>query len=328
MRRTKGERGSNELRPGSYLVTPHLPAARRAILDDLNIDWVQMDQETFANEILAPLTQERDRGLSALDARRNDKTSSKALASLADLRTEPQNDLPDFLLGREPTWADLTDGFAVVREFENGLKSEIDLAAPRVVAITGTAGVGKSTTLKRLALQYQAEGKEVVVLSLESGVSLNSVRRSITQRHPGILVIDDVDVLGSSAPGFVTDIADQNMETLILMCLRSTRYEALGIEEWLIEHDVMFQQHTVPSLEDKDIDLLLDALDAANRLGRLKGMSDNERRQVLRHECGRQLLVAMIEATSGADVRDRCAGHELQDVRYSRRGSHCNWRRN
>jgi tetratricopeptide (TPR) repeat protein len=58
-------------------------------------------------------------------------------------------------------------------------------------------------------------------------------------------------------------------------------------------------QFTVPHLEDSDIDLLLDALDNANRLGKLKGLNTEERRDALEKRCGRQLLIAMIEATSG-----------------------------
>lgn len=305
MRRTKGGRGRKELRPGSYLVTPNLPAARRAILEDLNIDLIPMDQEAFAEELLQRLSQERDKGLSQLDERRQAHTPSKALMSLSELRTETQNDAAEFLLGREPTWSDLTDGFAVVREFEEGLKKAIDEASPQVVAITGTAGVGKSTTLMRLALEYQANGKDVRIVAFETGASLGALRRQISLKQPDVLVIDDVDVLGESTSAFLTDVVEQNQDTRLILGLRSTRYENLGLEDWLRDHGVEFHQTTVPNLEDQDINLILDALEKANRLGRLKGMGLEERRHMLRNECGRQLLVAMIQATSGERFEEK-----------------------
>jgi hypothetical protein len=42
-------------RPRSYLVSPKLPRARRQMLEDLNVEWIAMDHEEFADDVLAGL---------------------------------------------------------------------------------------------------------------------------------------------------------------------------------------------------------------------------------------------------------------------------------
>jgi hypothetical protein len=56
---------------------------------------------------------------------------------------------------------------------------------------------------------------------------------------------------------------------------------------------------TVPLLEDGDIDRLLETLERHNQLGVLKQLDRPQRAHRIQQECGRELLVAMIEATSG-----------------------------
>ena len=51
-RRRHGGRGLRELRPRSYLVTPRLDRARKALLADLNIHWIPMTGEEFTSQVL------------------------------------------------------------------------------------------------------------------------------------------------------------------------------------------------------------------------------------------------------------------------------------
>lgn len=85
----------------------------------------------------------------------------------------------------------------------------------------------------------------------------------------------------------------------MIACARSTRATLLGLPEDAQIAGDRAHQVTVPTLGDSDIDLLLDALERANRLGVLRELAPAERHQRLAKGCGRQLLVAMIEATSG-----------------------------
>src|SRR5690348_15985960 len=68
LRGTRGRR-LRELRPGSYLVSPTLPDARAAMLEEFNITWVQMDAEIFADEVLSSLTAEFGSGQRVISRR-------------------------------------------------------------------------------------------------------------------------------------------------------------------------------------------------------------------------------------------------------------------
>jgi hypothetical protein len=69
----------------------------------------------------------------------------------------------------------------------------------------------------------------------------------------------------------------------------------------------------MPPLADSDIDSLLDVLDRENRLGILKGKARTEQRAAFRDQAGRQLLVAMIQATSGRRFEEKVV-EELSDL--------------
>lgn len=63
----------------------------------------------------------------------------------------------------------------------------------------------------------------------------------------------------------------------------------------------------MPGLTDNDIEALLQTLDQHHMLGELAGKTAKERIQILREKCGRQLIVAMIEATSGRPFEEKIA---------------------
>lgn len=72
----------------------------------------------------------------------------------------------------------------------------------------------------------------------------------------------------------------------------------------------------MPHLTDEDVDSLIDVLTRDKKLGRLKGLALSDQREALRKKCGRQLLVAMLEATSSQSLEDKVYSEwqELVDV--------------
>ena len=191
-----------------------------------------------------------------------------------------------------------TRGFAVVRQFEVELKEMIDeREAGEVFLITGTAGSGKSITIMRLALALQAEGLEVAWIDMQNELPLYETRRLIAEAAPQVVAIDGVDSLGEHTAGFLRELVEAHPDVLFLGSSRSTRFVQLRLQERLRE--LPFRQFTVPNLEDSDIELLISALHAARRLGRLQGLTHAEQVEAFREQAGRQLLVAMVQATSG-----------------------------
>ena len=69
----------------------------------------------------------------------------------------------------------------------------------------------------------------------------------------------------------------------------------------------------VPHLTDADIGALIDVLHRENRPGKLRGMTRAEQEAEFRTYAGRQLLVAMLSATSGEPFKDKPI-QELNDL--------------
>src|SRR5207248_2889837 len=107
----------------------------------------------------------------------------------------------------------------------------------------------------------------------------------------------DADRFGDRAGSILADFVTDNPSIRVWAAARSTRYERLHKSDELRKLRVL--EFTIPNLEDQDIHLLIDALTRANRLGQLRGLKPDEQAALFREKCGRQLLVAMIEATSG-----------------------------
>lgn len=296
----RGPRGRQlrEMRPGSYLVSPSLTDARAAMLEEFNVNWIQMDAETFAADVLEGLSQEMETGLRAVLRRDGPRRDDRLLGAVSELRLAADPETREFLMGREPVWADFgEDGYAVERAFEEDLRQRMQDEAPSAVVVTGTAGTGKSTTLMRLALELDSEGKDVRWLDLGAETPIRRVRTLVATLRPDVVVIDDLDRLGRFGGPLVSDLIADNDELLCLVAARSSRLEGLDLEA--ISDSAPTLEFTVPNLDDADIDGLLDALTDAGRLGALRGMTRVQQQQTMRGLANRQLLVAMIEATTG-----------------------------
>jgi hypothetical protein len=298
----RGEKGGvREYRPHSYLVTPNLGKSRQALLGEFNIEWIPMTQEDFAEEFLMPLSSQRMLGLAFLE--RTQRARPNELVALENLLEEAPESYAEYLLGREPVLADIVHGHSVERGFEGALLDEAASGDYNVVAITGTAGTGKSTTLLRLSYQLMTNGRNVGMLALGSDLPLWRIHELVKESDLDALAIDDIDQLGQIAPGFVVELIARSPDLLVLIASRSNRYESLEFSR--MASTLSVHQVTVPNLEDEDIESLLTALDRGNRLGRLKGLTHNQRVGAFRDSAGRQLLVAMWEATTGWRFEDK-----------------------
>jgi hypothetical protein len=300
-RRAKN-RGARELRPGSYLVIPELDKARQLLLERYNVTWVPMPRDNFA-EVLRGMGTAREKGHREVAARAHSVPNSSGVFSIEQLSGRPSEDRSEFLMGREPTVSDLTDGFAVVREFEDEFLRAARDGTADVVVLTGTAGSGKSTSLLRAALTVAASGTAVVWLDAARAGALHLVRREIREKHPGAVFVDDADALGDLTGRLLRDLVYDEPGTRVVAAVGSTRYERLRLETHLA--GLRLVNLGIPSLSDTDIERLLDALSRGKRLGRLLGKSRRAQIHEFRLRAGRQLLVAMLEATSGERFEEK-----------------------
>jgi hypothetical protein len=294
LRDEKGDRGVKEMRPRSYLVTPKLPKDRQRLLAAYNIQLVESTADEFAEAVLSELTESATHGLSAIRVRQGLTAGKIVLASVSDLASQPTPPRSDYLWGAQPTWDDIRSGRAVERAFESSLP---DVPSHGCVVLTGTTGTGVSTTLMRLALTLGTDS-DVRWVGPNHEFDARELGHFL-KRHSGhlVLCIDDADTFGRALRDLVHDVVAEYTNITLILGLRAGRIDQL-LPDWRPDNVRTFEI-TVPELCDPDIDLLLGSLSRDNKLGALKSLSPAERVRELRNACGRQLIVAMYEATHG-----------------------------
>lgn len=295
----RGDRPSGpELRPKSFLVSPSLPVARRAMLERYNVKWVAMDAEEFCARYISPAL-----ALGRVLPRQT-APSTPTFEEVAMVRGSPAPNLADFLLGREPQWADVSEGFAIVRSCEQEIVERLLRSDLKALVVTGTAGTGKSTVLRRLALQMQAGGNRVLWLRDDAPGTIAEIRAAaLAEDADAAIFIDNAQRFGRRGVELIRTIAESRSAPFVVAAMHSTSYEELQVAPNM--YGIDFENAVVPNLDDREIDDLLASLDNANRLGRLAGMTVEQRKAEFRSRAHRQLLVAMLEATSGQRFEDK-----------------------
>jgi hypothetical protein len=308
--RAHGENRTGEFRKKSFMVTPSLAKPKLDLLkSEFNVEHLALTAEGFAHEVLAQLAGSIDAGLLSLRASAGRGAQSGDIPRLSVLSAEGPAATPDFLLGETPQWADVQSGFAIARECDHELLGLVQQASAegstfRVILVGGTAGTGKSTSVMRLALTLEAQGRPVGWLDSNCDISTRTIRdRMGSESGPDVLIVDDADRFGAEGPSLVADILQRQPQPLVVLVVRSAK---LGrIADGLSNQRVAHREYSIPNLTDSDIDSLIDALDRANRLGVLKGKTGAERVAAFRSSAGRQLIVAMLEATSGVPFEEK-----------------------
>jgi hypothetical protein len=311
--RPQRARGARELRPKSFLVTKDLSLGRQSMLGGFNIRYKQGTQEDFCVDTLSQLAAAASDGLEYLHRADLATAATPALQDVSDLASAALPDAAELLSGREPRWADVTGGFAVEREFDRSTLSAINEQGLRLVIITGTAGAGKSLSAMRMALALAADGTPGYVYNSDFAGGIRVIRDAAKAVKAGVLVVDGAERFGGAMTDLLTALVEDDPDRIVIATIRSTKRDQDAIDRLESAGGAEF---SVPPLDDSDIALLLDALTEARRLGKLRGMPRSGQESVFRTKSGRQLLVGMIEATSGLRFNEKVSSecHQLGAV--------------
>jgi len=305
-----------DLRPTSILVTPTLNIAKQAKLRDLRIEWIQGTAETFATEVLAAIQPAANQGFVFL-GEYAEGSGRQRIPLVTELAAERPNLDTNYLLGDEPQWADLIQHRAVERANDASLLATaakmIEGDPPNsALAVTGTAGTGKSTALMSLGLAMSDRGVPVLWIDRDSDVAPVTIRRKVLESSlPLALLIDDADMLGHQLVGLMRDVVPDRKGFLFAIGIRSGRLDDIAIP-LKKSSEIKLVEHAIPFLADDDIDKLIATLDRHNRLGPLKGLDEKQRRSMFAAYAGRQLLVAMIGVTSGQRFEQKAANELVE----------------
>ncbi len=321
LRKLKGSiRDFGELRPNSLLVIPELSSVRQELLRGYNITWIPQTRKEFCTHFLNPLKAESQKGLIKIKqfSKESDPNSIPTVSHLMNM--EKGRPSKNYLLGSEPSWKDI-HSHSVERDKEsewmnkitNKIKNRSSQKPAPVFAFTGTAGDGKTSVAMRMAVQITNKGKTVGWIDRDSNIAphkiFNLVENSEDMEY---LFIDTPDIYGSSISQTISKLALKSNLKSIFLAVRSGKADRL-FNSSLFDESIPFEEFSTYRLTDDEISKILDLLENKNLLGSLKGKSREERVTVFKNKLDRQLIVAMIEVTSGKNFTDKIC-EEFEDL--------------
>jgi hypothetical protein len=299
-------RGSaKELRPRSWLVTPSIDLGRRTMLGELNFKHIPKTEADFFETVIAPNAPQ------LITLGREVRTAgSDNLLDVAEQVREATPGTADYLLGAAPTWGDVTNGYAANFTFDETLSRTIDDVSAGTITVIGSAGSGKTTSMMKAAAKLAAQNNTVMWLGRDTELRIADIRQRVAEYKPDYLFVDDFDRFGSEAPVLLKGLQRVEDAPVVVVAARSTRFFSLRYDT-ILETEANLTQE---KLTDADADALLRELTRGKRLGALRAMSHEDRVEQLTKRDDRQLLVTLIEATSGEKFHDRVAG-ECRDLK-------------
>lgn len=283
--------GASGFRPKSYIVSPSLPISRRAQLAALNFEHIAMTEKEFFGEFCE--------GISSGDIHPMRAAKSSAISLVDEAIANAAEGGADFLLGMDPTWGDVTRGFAVEFEADRALARQLSEGDEAVNVVVGVAGSGKTSTLMRLAARRSSSGCAVGWVNSDFSGKLRSLSLEVEKLGLDFLFIDDVDRFAHSAVEVVDELLRESPEIRIVLSCRSNRFSDLQygeVSSW--------RRFNLDRLIQEDVEALLESLTRANRLGSLRGVSREAQLKKL-DRADRYLIVALIEATSNQSFHDK-----------------------
>jgi hypothetical protein len=206
-----------------------------------------------------------------------------------------------FLQGAEPSWADVYNNLDAPRNFTEELVRLVEAQNKSkystLITLSGSAGSGKSTALKRAALELSQRGNVVFFTDSEELPAAHNVAGAIgvLPKRP-ILILDNI----SLALGRLFDYLDRcRRDRLAATFVVAGRTSKLIERMPELKELVDLKELHMPDLSIPDIDAVIGVLDRHNQLGRLANKPLHEQRAVFQSYAHYQLLVAMRWATLG-----------------------------
>ncbi len=301
--------------PVSYRIAPQTDSIESEILKAKNIETIHMSYQDFYENASAALSESKvdpdllkrirvdlpSDLLSAFD--KNPAAVSRLLSSWSYVNQAPFSDDPNvhsFLRGDQANWALVGSRQHFERDVEEEIYDDLlDYATSstktqRVNIILGPAGYGVTTLLMSLAARL-AQERAGIMFMLKPG---NSVLEG------------DVEFASSLFPDnpffFVNNAADHSIILHSLVHrLREKGRSAMFIlgerlNEWRQGHGKLRgKEFLIDSLSDSEINRLLDCLAKHCELNKLEPLSRELQFNAIKQKHGKELLVAMREATEG-----------------------------
>ncbi|MCY1492952.1 hypothetical protein D9M68_267770 [compost metagenome] len=226
-------------------------------------------------------------------------------SNLSVKNTDPQ----EFYKGYFGGWDAIIKNYDVERNLKDSILSEVFLieesqriTSQELYIIKGNAGSGKTVLLHRLAWDA-AIVFEKLCLFYKSDVNIEYDRLSelfLLCKERIFLFIDNVTQRTDDLEYILTRAKKDGIQLTIISAER--------VNIWNIHGDrlssFLTRDYTLQYLRDNEIEKLIFLLTKHKSLGYLQGKSIDQQKEALSEKSGRELLVALYEATAGKPFAD------------------------
>lgn len=227
----------------------------------------------------------------------------KAITATATLRPR------DFYKGINPGWSAIEQQLDVRRHLGDTILADsflVDEAlhrgTPEIIAIKGHAGSGKSVLLRRVAWEAAKEYDCFSLFLNRYGVINTGALQEIINATDArvYLFVDGAAERIRELHSLARNIGPEGRRLTVVLGER--------MNEWNVSCVDLFpfvtSEHELKYLSLREIDALLGLLEENRALGTLASMTLEDRRAAFVKRAGKQLLVALHEATLGAPFED------------------------
>jgi energy-coupling factor transporter ATP-binding protein EcfA2 len=308
--------------PKSYILLPKASAIQIASFASYNLEYISASVEDFAQwmenefpKMPEPIEIAKNRipELRVLLDKKPGKDQDKYAQLLQSVSLVDRQQMADahppapvgtirpFYRGFKPSWRDLLDQVpAELHQYED-IKNELLSSASsgiRLVAIIGPAGSGKSTLLKWLALAIADSGKRVYFLE-----------------HPPEdpeLLVKELEVANKAQIFVFLDRLDPLRHDLTKIVERTGNAVLVGAESKNVWTNRLLANTptkktraiTVEEIQEDDVPKILKKIQDFGQWTRLSNLSASERKKELFVRSKRQLLIGLMETTTGVGFEE------------------------
>lgn len=300
----------------SYILIPSLTGIQKKSLEVSNIHHLEGKLNDFTNwlenefesppkgsDIVANTRPElnleskaKTRHLSLFSGVTPVNRSSLALIGKSDSKSKIRN----FYKGFKPTWLDLLDNVPAnlsnVENFYQSILLNNSAVELELHILFGTAGCGKTTALKQLALKVADQGIRNVYFIEEYKDNFQDLIRELDNRHSEPYYIF-IERIGDVAPQIAEIIKLGKSTKAIFISSENPKIWKTRVKEHLGEY--LTTSLDISHISSDDADLILEKLEQYGNWTRLSKMSAKNRKIELLKKSKKQLLIGLIEATSG-----------------------------
>ncbi len=310
----KAKSGSSTLK--SYILIPNLTNIQKKSLGASNIEHLEGKLSDFTNwlstEFKTPPTSADIVSNTRPELNLENKNQPKNIPLFSGVtpvnrsslslipRTETKSKIRNFYKGFKPSWFDILENvpanLANTKKFFDDYLKENKPKPRELYILLGAAGCGKTTALKQLALWLADEGNRSVYFIEEYKDNFQKFITALDHfnKDPYYVFIEKI---ADVAPKIAEIIKASKSHKAIFISSENSKIWGTRVKEHL--NNYLTGSEDISHIHEEDVDLILRKLETFGNWTRLSKMSKKNRKIEILKKSKKQLLIGLIEATSG-----------------------------